>query len=198
MVGRPGWSPLQQLGGPGAEGGQLVLRTPPTRTPGICRLCPHLAARLRFLRAAGVRFSFCSAPRGKKANTVAAAAPPGALQTFVTLALLRGPGPPLPPLCAARSAAPVPAFPPRPAGLHSCSRALSVHIRQMGVHWGGEPSLPRRLGFLELRKVFPSLSHSLLPTSHLFSRVNHFFNLFDRHLLRTYCVPGHVVGTRLI
>lgn len=114
-AGRPGWSPQQQLGGRGWRGAACppLARPPPARTPGICR--PSPTWRLQFLCAAGVRFSFCSAPRGEKANTVAW--PPGAPQTFVPLVLLGaraapGPRPPLlPGWGGARPAPPVPHWP---------------------------------------------------------------------------------------
>lgn len=112
--------PAAAAGRPGLEGGSLSSACPPlprpARTPGICR--PSPTWRLQFLRAAGVRFSFCSAPRGEKANTVAW--PPGAPQTFVPLVLLGAPA-----LRSCRGRVPLrlptPAFSSRPDGLHSRS-----------------------------------------------------------------------------
>lgn len=196
----------------GAGGGQLVLRLPPPPPPstdtGHLPSFPHLAAPVSPRSGSQVQLLFGS-PRGESEHRGVAARGSADLRSPRPAG---GPGRTWPPPSAPAGGASRSAFPHRPF-----RQGQTVSIPGLGLpgpsgftsdKWefsGAVSPAPRKMGLLGLPgpPCFPE-SPSLPPPvppcrlSHLFSRFHHFFNLFDRHLLRTYCVPGRVVGTRLM
>lgn len=180
-AGRPGWSPQQQLGGRGWRGAACPPLAPPSPAQHGHRasavLPPPGGSSFSAQRESGS--AFVRLPEGRK-RTPWRGRPGLRRPSFPSSCW--GPGPHLAPAlrsCRGRVPLrlPTPAFSSRPDGLHSRSGpsgAFRVHIRQMGVQWGREPSPPEDGAFRAPRasvlpgKSSPSARPSLPPLTFIF------------------------------